>query len=183
MATVKITNTLTKVIADATGIEAVISPTGIPTPCTPVQSYIADMATFVDGTLLIPAYNKVQMLSIPFGAYAEFEVTDAKEINYWENIKVDGAKVEVTPGENEGIKPVNEWVYTKVTITDVSTTSEPDYQPAFKADTFFAPGDNGGEPAQNATAIADNTGWGTTVTTVYTRKKNVLPTNDVVDGE
>ena len=33
----------TKVIADATGIEAVISPTGIPTPCTPVQSYIADI--------------------------------------------------------------------------------------------------------------------------------------------
>ena len=57
MATVKITNTLTTVIADATGIEAVISPTGITKPCTPVQEYVGDMATIVDGTLLIPAHN------------------------------------------------------------------------------------------------------------------------------
>lgn len=98
MATVKITNTLTTVIADATGIEAVISPTGITKPCTPVQEYVGDMATIVDGTLLIPAYNKVQMLSVPVGSYISFDVTEPKEINYWENIHVEGAKITVTNG-------------------------------------------------------------------------------------
>lgn len=172
---VKITNTLTTVIADATGIEAVISPTGITKPCTPVQEYVGDMATIVDGTLLIPAYNKVQMLSIPVGAHTEFEVTDPKEINYWENIKVDGAKVEVTDGN---LAPAVEYTFTKVDITGAGTSKDP-YVPAFAANTYFAAGADGGEPAQDATVIADNTGWGTTVKVVYTRKKNVLPTNNV----
>lgn len=174
MATVKITNTLTKVIADATGIEAVISPTGIPTPCTPVQSYIADMATFVDGTLLIPAYNKVQMLSIPFGAYAEFEVTDAKEINYWENIKVDGAKVEVTEGI---LKPSEEYTYTAVVFTNTGTTEEPVYKPEFAAETFYKV--EGSEYVVLSEAPDD---WGTATDKYFTREKNVLPTNNV-DGE
>ena len=172
---VKITNTLTTVIAGATGVEAVISPTGITKPCTPIQEYVGDMATIVDGTLLIPAYNKVQMLSIPFGAYTEFEVTDPKEINYWENIKVDGAKVEVTDGN---LAPSVEYTFTKVDITGAGTEEDP-YVPAFAADTYFAPGADGGEPAQDATAIANDTGWGTTVKVVYTRKQNVLPTNNV----
>ena len=176
---VKITNILTTTISDATGVEAVISPTGITKPCTPIQEYVSDMATIVDGTLLVPAYNKVQMLSIPFGAYTEFEVTDPKEVNYWENIKVDGAKIEVTQGN---LAPSVEWIYTEVTITNTGTTEEPVYTPAFAANTYFAPSEGGGEPAQDATAIANDTGWGTTVTTVYTRKKNVLPTNNV-DGE
>ena len=176
--TVKITNILTTTISDATGVEAVISPTGITKPCTPIQEYVSDMATIVDGTLLVPAYNKVQMLSIPFGAYTEFEVTDPKEVNYWENIKVDGAKIEVTDGN---LAPSVEYTFTKVTITGSGTEQDP-YVPAYAADTYFAPSEGGGEPAQDATAIASDTGWGTTVTTVYTRKKNVLPTNNV-DGE
>jgi len=175
---VKITNILTTTISDATGVEAVISPTGITKPCTPIQEYVSDMATIVDGTLLVPAYNKVQMLSIPFGAYTEFEVTDPKEVNYWENIKVDGAKIEVTGGN---LAPSVKYTFTKVTITGSGTEQDP-YVPAFKADTYFAPSEGGGEPAQDATAIANDTDWGTTVTTVYTRKENVLPTNNV-EGE
>lgn len=176
MATVKITNTLTTVIAGATGVEAVISPTGITKPCTPVQEYVGDMATIVDGTLLIPAYNKVQMLSIPFGAYTKFEVTDPKEINYWENIKVDGAKVEVTGGN---LAPSVQYTFTKVVIENTGSEETPNYVPAFAENKYYAPAEGGGEPAQDATAIANNTGWGTTVTVVYTRKKNVLPTNNV----
>lgn len=174
MATVKITNTLTKVIADATGIEAVISPTGIPTPCTPVQSYIADMATITNGTLLIPAYNKVQMLSIPFGAYTQFEVTDAKEINYWENIKVDGAKVEVTDGQ---LAPVEPYTYTAVVFSGTGTVEDP-YVPAFEADTFYKVEST--EEGTEYVLVSDDTDWGTEE--VYTREKNVLPTNNV-DGE
>ena len=174
MATVKITNTLTKVIADATGIEAVISPTGIPTPCTPVQSYIADMATITNGTLLIPAYNKVQMLSIPFGAYTEFEVTDAKEVNYWENIKVDGAKVEVTDGN---LAPVEEYTYTAVVFTNTGTTEEPVYAPAFAANTFFKV-----EANEYVVLSEEPDDWGTATDKYFTREKNVLPTNNV-DGE
>ena len=179
MATVKITNILTKVIADGNETFAVISPTGIPTPCTPVQEYISDMVTIIDGTLFIPAYNKFQKLSIPFGAYTQFTVTNPEEVNYWENIKVDGAKVEVTDGN---LAPSVEYTFTKVTITNTGTEQEPVYSPAFAANTYFAPGADGGEPAQDAKPIADNTGWGTTVTVVYTREKNTLPTNNV-DGE
>ena len=184
MAKITITNVLTKVISDATGVEAVISPTGITKPCTPIQEYVGDMATVVNGTLLIPAYNKVQTLSIPFGAKFTFEATDAKEINYWENMKVNGAKIEVdqaaqTTDITTGLTPVNAWVFTRVSIVNTAEQGEtPVYKPAFAANTFFAPAENGGEPAQDASAIANDTGWGTTVTTVYTRKKNVLPTND-----
>lgn len=169
MATVKITNTLTKVIGAGEGRPTFISPSGVTVPCTPIQEYISDMVTIDDGTLYIPAYNKVQMLQIPYAASATFEVTDAKEINYWENIKVDGAKVEVTDGI---LAPTEEYTYTlttsepsdwgtgtfvtkdgdtytDVTFTNTGTEEEPVYAPAWAADTY------------------------------YRKTKNVLPTNDV----
>lgn len=177
-AKVTITNILTKVIADGKETYAVISPTGIPTPKTPVEEYESDMITITDGTLFIPAYDRFQQLSIPYGAKTEFEVDNAREINYWENIKVAGAKIEVANGN---LAPTVEYSFTKVTITGSGTEADP-YVPAFKANTYFAPAEGGGEPAQDATAIANDTGWGTTVTVVYTREKNVLPTNNV-DGE
>ena len=58
MATVTITNILTKVIADGKEVFAPISPTCVPVPCTPVQEYISDMVTLTDGTLLVPAFKK-----------------------------------------------------------------------------------------------------------------------------
>lgn len=170
MATVKITNTLTTVIADATGIEAVISPTGITKPCTPVQEYVGDMATIVDGTLLIPAYNKVQMLSIPVGAYTQFEVTDPKEINYWENIKVEGAKVEVTDGNIALVEP---YTYTAVTFSGTGTEEDP-YVPAFAADTFYKV-----ESDDYVVLSTEPEDWGTAVDKYFTQKENVLPTNNV----
>lgn len=171
MATVKITNTLTTVIAGATGVEAVISPTGITKPCTPIQEYVGDMATIVDGTLLIPAYNKVQMLSIPFGAYTEFTVTDPKEINYWENIKVDGAKVKVSDGN---LKPTVPYLFTLVTDEE--------------APEDWGTGEYYSTNTGEGTAVTfENTGtqdkpvWSPTyeANKYYTRKKNVLPTNNV----
>ena len=173
--TVKITNVLTKVIAEGAENYVVISPTGIPTPKTPVEEYVSDMVTITDGTLYVPAYSKYQNFIIPFGAYTEFEVTNPNEVNYWENIKVDGAKIEVTDGN---LAPAVPYTFTKVDITGSGTEDDP-YKPAFEADKYFAPGENGGEPAQDATAIPDDTDWGTTVTVVYTREKNVLPTNNV----
>jgi len=170
MATITITNVLTKVISDATGVEAVISPTGITKPCTPIQEYVGDMATIVDGTLLIPAYNKVQMLSIPSGAKTTFEVTDPREINYWENIKVDGAKVEVESGN---IALVEEYAYTTVTFTGEGTKESP-YVPAFAADTFYKL--EGKEYVALSTEPDD---WGTAANKYFTRKANTLPTNNV----
>lgn len=177
---VTITNTLTKVIGAGEGRPTFISPSGVTVPCTPIQEYISDMVTIDDGTLYIPAYNKVQMLKVPYGAKIEFDIPDgladtAKEVNYWENIHVEGAKIEVEDGNTT---PVNEYTFTKVTITGSGTESDP-YVPAFATSTYYAPSENGGEPAQTASAIADDTGWGTTVTTVYTRAKTVLPTNNV----
>lgn len=172
--TVKITNILTTTISDATGVEAVISPTGITKPCTPIQEYVSDMATIVDGTLLVPAYNKVQMLSIPFGAYTEFDVEDPKEVNYWENIKVNGAKIEVTAGN---LKPSVEYTYTAVTFTNTGTTEEPVYTPAYAANTFYEVEGN-----DYVVVSSEPEDWGTAVDKYFTRKKNVLPTNNV-DGE
>ena len=167
MATITITNVLTKVISDATGVEAVISPTGITKPCTPIQEYVGDMATIVNGTLLIPAYNKVQMLSIPFGAKMTLEdVTDPREINYWENMKVDGAKIEVEGGILEMVEP---YTYTKVVFSGTGTEQDP-YVPAFAADTFYKVEDN------DYVVVSNDTNWGTEE--VYTRKANVVPTND-----
>ena len=154
MATVKITNTLTTVIADATGITK---------PCTPVQEYVGDMATIVDGTLLIPAYNKVQMLSIPVGAYTQFEVTDPKEINYWENIKVEGAKVEVTDGNIALVEP---YTYTAVTFSGTGTEEDP-YVPAFAADTFYKV-----ESDDYVVLSTEPEDWGTAVDKYFTQKEN-----------
>jgi len=171
--TVKITNTVTTIISDATGVEAVISPTGITKPCTPIQEYISDMATVVDGTLLVPAYNKVQMLSIPVGAYTEFTVEDPKEINYWENLKVEGAKIEVTNGN---LAPAEEYTYTAVTFKGAGTEADP-YVPAFAANTFYKV-----EGTAYVVVSTEPDDWGTAVDTYFTRKKNVLPTNNV-EGE
>ena len=168
MAKITITNVLTKVISDATGVEAVISPTGITKPCTPIQEYVGDMATIVNGTLLIPAYNKVQMLSIPFGAKMTLdEVTDPREINYWENMKVDGAKIEVEDGILELVEP---YTYTAVVFSGSGTEEDP-YVPAFAADTFYKVEGN------NYVVVSSQPDdWGTG--TYYTRKENKLPTND-----
>lgn len=173
MAKITITNVLTKVISDATGVEAVISPTGITKPCTPIQEYVGDMATIVNGTLLIPAYNKVQMLSIPFGAKFTFDATDAREINYWENMKVNGAEIEVDQAgqaESTGLSLVEEYTYTKVVFSGTGTEQDP-YVPAFAASTFY-------KVEGNAYVLVSSApeDWGTG--DYYTRKKNVLPTND-----
>ena len=176
MAKITITNVLTKVISDATGVEAVISPTGITKPCTPIQEYVGDMATIVNGTLLIPAYNKVQMLSIPFGAKFTFDATDAKEINYWENMKVNGAEIEVDQAgqaEATGLSLVEEYTYTKVVFTSTipEGETEPVYSPAFAANTFYKV-----EGSAYVLVSSEPEDWGTG--DYYTRKKNVLPTND-----
>lgn len=174
MAKITITNVLTKVISDATGVEAVISPTGITKPCTPIQEYVGDMATIVNGTLLIPAYNKVQMLSIPFGAKMTLDnVTDPREINYWENMKVNGAEIEVEDGI---LEPVKEYTY-----TILSSDTAPKNWGA--ASTFYTVDDQ----EEDGYKVVTFTGEGTTESpyvpayaknTYYTRKKNVLPTND-----
>ena len=170
MTTVKITNVLTKVIADGKETFAVISPTGIPTPCTPVQEYISDMVTITDGTLLVPAYNKFQKISIPFGAYTEFEVTNPEEVNYWENIKVDGAKVEVTDGN---LALAEEYTYTVVTFSGEGTEEDP-YLPEFAANTFYKV-----EGDDYVVLSSEPEDWGTAADKYFTRKKNVLPTNNV----
>lgn len=98
MATIKITNLLTQAITAEEITSAVISPTPMTTPSTPVEDYIADMVTIVDGVLNVPAYNKFQTIAVPFQGTATFEVTDPAEIAYYENLKLTNAKVEVTGG-------------------------------------------------------------------------------------
>lgn len=98
MATVKITNILTQAISTGSDPVAFISPTCVPNPCTPIEEYVNDMVTITDGVLTFPAYNKFQTISVPFNGYVEFEVTDYKEIAYYESLQLAGATVEVTDG-------------------------------------------------------------------------------------
>lgn len=104
MAIVKIVNTLTKVIADGTDKPLFISPSGVTVPCTPIQEYISDMVTITDGTLYVPAYNKVQYIAVPFGGSLEFEISDYKEIAYYQNLVIDGADVTVEGGVIDVVK-------------------------------------------------------------------------------
>lgn len=169
--TVKITNILTTMISEAVGIEAVISPTGITKPCTPIQEYTSDMATLTDGTLAIPGYNRCQTLYIPVGAYTEFTTENPEEVNYWENMKVDGAKIEVTNGN---LAPSTEYIYTVVTFSGTGTEEDP-YLPEFAASTFYKV-----EGSDYAVLSSEPADWGTAVDKYYTRKKNTLPTNNVI---
>lgn len=98
MATVKITNILTQAITAGSDTASFISPTCVPTPATPIEEYTNDMVTITDGVLKFPAYNKVQMISVPPKGYVEFTTTDYKEIAYYESLKLFGGKVEVTEG-------------------------------------------------------------------------------------
>jgi hypothetical protein len=170
MATVTITNILTKVIADGKEAFAPISPTCVPVPCTPVQEYISDMVTLTDGTLLVSAFKKFQKLSIPFGAKTTFEVTDPDEINYWENIKLVGAKVEVADGLIELVEP---YTYNAVTFSGTGTQEDP-YVPAFAANTFYKV-----EGDDYVVVDSEPDDWGTAEDKYFTRTENVLPTNDV----
>ena len=172
MATVTITNILTKVIADGKENFAVISPTGIPTPITPVSEYESDMITITDGTLFVPAYDRFQQLSIPFGAKTTFDVENPREINYWENIKVTGAKIEVADGNIELVEPIT---YTAVVFSGTGTEEDP-YKPAFAADTFYKVEGN-----EYVVLSSEPEDWGTS-TDYFLGTKNVLPTNNV-DGE
>lgn len=138
MATVKITNILTTVIDDTVGKDAVISPTGITQPGSPVQEYISDMVTLTDGTLTVPAYNKVQSLYIPFGGYITFTITDYKEINYYVNLRVDGATVEVydlltAQPADWSTNYTNYFTKSDDTYTPVTGGSAP----TFEADTYY----------------------------------------------
>jgi hypothetical protein len=163
---VTITNTLTKVIGAGEGRPTFISPSGVTVPCTPIQEYISDMVTIDDGTLYIPAYNKVQMLKVPYGAKIEFDIPDgladtAKEVNYWENIHVEGAKIEVANGNTSLVEEYSytltasepsDWgkgtfatkegdTYTDVTFTGEGTEASP-YVPAWEADTYYRKTEN-----------------------------------------
>lgn len=172
-AKVTITNILTKVIADGKETYAVISPTGIPTPKTPVEEYESDMVTITDGTLFIPAYDRFQQLSIPYGAKTTFDVENAREINYWENIKVAGAKIEVVNGKGYGIELQEEFKYTynPVTFSGKGDEQYP-YKPEFAANTFYKL-----EGGKYVLVDAKPENWGTGK--YFTQTENKLPTNDV----
>ena len=174
-AKVTITNILTKVIADGKETYAVISPTGIPTPKTPVEEYESDMITITDGTLFIPAYDRFQQLSIPYGAKTEFNVDNAREINYWENIKVAGAKIEVVNDEGYGIELQEEFKYTynPVTFSGKGTEQDP-YKPTFAANTFYKVEEN-----EYVVLSEQPDDWGKAADKYFTRTENKLPTNDV----
>lgn len=175
MATVTITNILTKVIADGKENYAVISPTGIPTPKTPVEEYESDMVTITDGTLFIPAYDRFQQLSIPYGAKTTFEVENAREINYWENIKVAGAKIEVVNDKGCGIELLEEFKYTynPVTFSGEGTEQKP-YKPTFAENTFYKV-----EKNKYVVLSEQPDDWGKAADKYFTRTENKLPTNDV----
>lgn len=98
MATYNITIKNTGSVASSVDVDTiVISPSGITTPTTPYAEFVSDMTSVAAGTLLIPAFNRLQYIVVPVGGTATFEVTDYREAAYYQNMKFDDVEITVTP--------------------------------------------------------------------------------------
>lgn len=101
ISTVTITLTNTKqnptVVSGSYKPIVVISPTPITTPVTPYDEYVADSQTIMDGTISVPAWKKVQYFNLPAGCQFAIQTDNYDEVWYYENLKVEGLSVKVSP--------------------------------------------------------------------------------------
>lgn len=95
--TITITNQNTdpKVIGGSVDT-VVISPTGITTPQTPFEEYIADSTTVSNGTIFVPFYKKNQGFALKASSILTLATENSDEAAYYSNLVLDGALVEVT---------------------------------------------------------------------------------------
>ena len=95
--TIKITNQNTnpKVLTDTLDLTT-ISPTGITTPQTPYEEYVADMATVGDGSITFELYDKFQFFKLAASSILTITTDNGDEALYYKGLKLDGALIEIT---------------------------------------------------------------------------------------
>lgn len=102
--TITITNTNVAPLVLGEAVDTtVISPTGITTPETPYTEYVADSQTITDGSIQVPLYNKLQYSILPASSILTIYTEDSKEAIYYGQLKIDGAKIEVSTDPVETI--------------------------------------------------------------------------------
>lgn len=95
--TIKITNQNTnpKVLTDTLDLTT-ISPTGITTPQTPYEEYIADMATVGDGSITFELYDKFQFFKLAASSILTITTDNGDEALYYKGLNLDGALIEIS---------------------------------------------------------------------------------------
>ena len=95
--TIKITNQNTnpKVLTDTLDLTT-ISPTGITTPQTPYEEYIADMATVGDGSITFELYDKFQFYKLDASSILTITTDNGDEALYYKGLNLDGLKIAIT---------------------------------------------------------------------------------------
>ena len=102
--TIKITNQNTnpKVLTDTLDLTT-ISPTGITTPQTPYEEYVADMATVGDGSITFELYDKFQFYKLAASSILTIQTDNGDEALYYKGLVLDGAKIVITSDPVETI--------------------------------------------------------------------------------
>ena len=102
--TIKITNQNTnpKVLTDTLDLTT-ISPTGITTPQTPYEEYVADMATVGDGSITFELYDKFQFYKLDASSILTITTDNGDEALYYKGLNLDGAKIVITSDPVETI--------------------------------------------------------------------------------
>lgn len=97
--TITLTNTKQANAAVGEGYKplVVISPTGITTPQTPYDEWVADSTTIVEGTIAVPVWNKLQYFVMQPGAQFALQTDNYDEVAYYENLNIDGLGVKFSP--------------------------------------------------------------------------------------
>ena len=95
--TIKITNQNTnpKVLTDTLDLTT-ISPTGITTPQTPYEEYVADMATVGDGSITFELYDKFQFYKLDASSILTITTDNGDEALYYKGLNLDGLKIAIT---------------------------------------------------------------------------------------
>lgn len=101
ISTVTITLTNTKqanaVVGEGYKPLVVISPTGITTPQTPYDEWVADSSTVLEGTIAVPAWKKLQYFVMQPGAQFALQTDNYDEVYYYETLKLDGLGIKFSP--------------------------------------------------------------------------------------
>lgn len=89
-------NTEPTLVGDGYKPLVVISPTGITTPTTPYDEYVADSVTVLSGAVSIPAWKKLQYFTIPASSKLVIMTDIADEAIYYQELIGKYQGVEIT---------------------------------------------------------------------------------------
>lgn len=89
-------NTEPTLVGDGYKPLVVISPTGITTPTTPYDEYVADSVTVLSGAVSIPAWKKLQYFTLPASSKLVIMTDIADEAIYYQELAGKITNVDIT---------------------------------------------------------------------------------------